>query len=82
MSDELNLATMCGLEQRVFDRQYIHVRTLLVLKVIHSKKNCFGECYTYFGCEAKTGVVRILVIFQDRLMFSYIIQNVSTRAFH
>ena len=26
----------------------------------------FGECYTCFGCEAKRGVVRILVIFQDR----------------
>jgi len=23
----------------------------------------FRECYTCFGCEAKTGVVRILIIF-------------------
>jgi len=35
-----------------------------------------------FGCETKTGVVRILVIFQDRPMFSHIIQKVSARAFH
>jgi len=28
------------------------------------------------------GVVRILVIFQDRPMFSHIIQMVSVRAFH
>jgi len=43
-----------------------------------------GEWYTCFGCECetKTGVARILVIFQDRHMFSYIIQMVSARAFH
>jgi len=27
----------------------------------------FGECYTCFGCETETGVVRMLVIFQDRV---------------
>jgi len=37
---------------------------------------------TCFGCETKNGVVRILVIFQDRPMFSHIIQKVSARAFH
>jgi len=37
---------------------------------IHSKnKNTrFGECYTCFGCKNKTGMVPILVIFQDRSM--------------
>jgi len=45
-------------------------------------KTRLGECYTCFGYETKTGVVRILVIFQDRPMFSLIIQKVSARAFH
>jgi len=35
-----------------------------------------------FGCETKTGVVGILVIFQDRPMFIHIIQKVSARASH
>jgi len=38
--------------------------------------------YTCFGYETKTGVVRILVIFQDRPMFSHIIRKASARAFH
>jgi len=42
----------------------------------------FWECFTYFGCKTKTGVARILVIFQDRPMFSHIIEKVSVRAFH
>ena len=42
----------------------------------------FGERYTCFGQENKTGVERILVIFQHRPMFSHIIQKVSARAFH
>jgi len=42
----------------------------------------FEECNTGFGCETKTGVSCILVIFQDRPMFSHIIQKVSARAFH
>jgi len=37
------------------------------------KKNRFGECYTCFGSETKTVVVRI----QDRHIFSRIIQKVS-----
>ena len=41
----------------------------------------FGGCHTCFGCETKTGVVRILLIFQGRPMFSHIIQKVSARAF-
>ena len=43
--------------------------------------SCFREFYTCFGCETKTGV-RVLVIFQDRPMFSHIIQKVSAKAFH
>jgi len=81
----------------------------------------FRECYTCFGCETKTGVIRIfffkidlcsaisfkrsrrelsidvaenmfilkdkgveriLVIFQDRPMFSNIIKKAPARAFH
>jgi len=33
-------------------------------------------------CENETGIERILIIFQDRLMFNYMIQKVSARAFH
>jgi len=42
----------------------------------------FGECYACFGYETKTGLTRILVIFQDGAMFSHIIEKVLTRAFH
>jgi len=38
-----------------------------------SKSPFYGECYTCFGCETKTVLVRILVIFQDRPMLSRII---------
>jgi len=31
---------------------------------------CFGECYTSFGYETKTGVVRILVDFQHSPMLT------------
>ena len=31
----------------------------------------FRECHTSFGCETRTGVVLILVIFDDRLMISH-----------
>jgi len=41
----------------------------------HRKKN-------FLGNETETGVVRILVIFQERVIFSYIIQEVLARAFH
>jgi len=40
-----------------------------------NNKKTFGGFYTCFGCETKTGVVRILVIFQDRPVFSHIIQK-------
>jgi len=42
----------------------------------------FGKCCTCFGCENIMGVVRILVSFQDRSMFSHIIRKVLARAFH
>jgi len=47
-----------------------------------NQNTCFREFYTCFGCETTTGVVRILVNFQDRPMFGHIIQKVSARAFH
>jgi len=39
------------------------------------------EYYASFGCETKTGVGRILVIFQDRPMFSHINGKLSLRPF-
>jgi len=54
--------------------------TVEVYKV--KTKPRFEECYTCLWCETKMGVVRILVIFQDRPMFSYITQKFSVRAFH
>jgi len=36
---------------------------------------------TCFGCETETGVVRILVIFQDRTMFSHINGKLSPTPF-
>ena len=54
-----------------------------IVHCAHSKtKPRFGECHTRFECETKMGAVRILVIFQDRSMFSHIIRKVSARAFH
>jgi len=47
----------------------------------HSKITRFGECFTCFGCETETGVIRIFVIFQDRPMFSHIIRKVLAKAF-
>jgi len=49
----------------------------------HSKNKTpfLGMLYTCFGYEMKTGLVRILVIFQDRPVFSNIIHKVSARAF-
>jgi len=41
-----------------------------------------GSSTPVFGCETKTGVALILVIFEDRPMLSHIIQKVSARAFH
>ena len=47
----------------------LFLRGLLTVKT----KSRFGERYSCFGCETKTGVVRILVVFHVRLMFSHII---------
>jgi len=44
-----------------------------------NKTSFWGTC---FGCETKTEVVCILVIFLDRPMFSHIIRKVSAKAFH
>ena len=41
----------------------------------------FREVYIRLGCETETGVVRILVIFQDRPMFSHINGELSPRPF-
>jgi len=68
-----NFITVKGLT--TYDRLslgYITVKT----------KPRLGECNTWFGCETETGVVRALVIFQDRPMFSHINRKVSARAFH
>jgi len=46
------------------------------------RNTCFRERHTCFGCETETGVFRIIVVFQDRSMFSHIIQKVSERAFY
>jgi len=40
-----------------------------------------GECYTCFGCETNTEVVRSVVIFQHRPMFSHINGKLSPRPF-
>jgi len=45
------------------------------VKVTVKTNSRFGELYTCFGRETKTRMVRILVIFQDRPMFSHIIQR-------
>jgi len=42
----------------------------------------FRECYSCFGCETMTVVVRILVIFRNRPVFSQINRKVSARASH
>jgi len=39
----------------------------------------FGECYTRFGCETKTGVLNLLVTFQDRPLLSHITFKRSRR---
>ena len=53
------------------------------IRWVHSKNRTpvLGMLYC-LGCKTKTGVVRTLVIFQDRPMFSHIIKKVSARAFH
>jgi len=64
-----------------FHQPRLHSYIALVRCTVKTKPR-FGECYTCFGCQTKTGVVRILVIFQDKPTFNHIIQNVSARAFH
>jgi len=40
-----------------------------------------NNAMAHFGCKTKTGVVRIMVIIQDRLIFSLIKGKLSTRPF-
>jgi len=41
----------------------------------------FKESYTYFGCETKTGIVRILAILQDGPMLIHINGKLLPRRF-
>jgi len=50
-------------------------------KTVKKRRTCLGDSFTCFGCATKTGIVRILVIFQDRIMFSLLIRQVTMRAF-
>jgi len=50
-----------------------------VTHYINTLKKRLGECNTCFGYETKTGVERILVIFQHRPMFSHINGKLSPR---
>jgi len=52
------------------------------IRITVKAKPHFGKCHSCFGCETKTGVVRISVTFKDMPMFSDIIQKLSARAFH
>ena len=54
---------------------------LISLSYTQSKQTRFMEFYTCVGCETKTGVVGIWVIFQGRPMFSHINGKLSTRPF-
>jgi len=60
------------------------IRSKLFMLVLRCNKTpVLGNVVpTCFECETKTGVARILVIFQDRPVFSHIIHKVSVRAFH
>jgi len=40
------------------------------------KTTRFRDCHTFFGCETKKGVLRILVSFQGRPMISHIIRSI------
>jgi len=47
-----------------------------------AKSRFWEKVYLVWVCETKTGVVRALVIFQDRPMFSHTILKASARAFN
>jgi len=55
----------------------IEKKNFLTVKTC-TKKSC-RRMYTCFGCETKTGIVRILVIFQHRRVFSHINVKLSPR---
>jgi len=48
---------------------------------LKQQKIRFTESIACFGCETETGVVRILVIFQDGLIISHINGKLSPRPF-
>jgi len=45
-------------------------------------KVLFQVDHAFLGCKTKTGVLRILIVFQDRSLFSNMILKISARAFH
>jgi len=49
--------------------------------MVHTKHLVYRMLYL-FKYETKTGVVRIMVIFQDRQVLGHIIKKVPARAFH
>jgi len=78
-SRKVNVPLVRGSSSRsIFDIEFVALRGL------HSENDSpvLGISYLCFGFENKPGLVRILIMFQDRPMFSHIIQKVSARAFH
>jgi len=61
--------------------KFSHVASALTLCTVKTNLR-LGEYYPCLEFETKTKVVSIWVVFQDRHMFSHIIQKVSARAFH
>jgi len=68
LNDRLHLGHYKRLRELTTLAQFLPVRRLSV--------------YFFNKCKTKTGIVRVLVIFQDKPKFSHIIQKVSARAFH
>jgi len=74
----LVLATGIGMQQRRQVMKYTVRLGRLQSPSNLTKTPVFGNAICY-GCETKTGVVRILVIFQDRPMLSHINGKPSPR---
>jgi len=55
---------------------------MLAIYFIGSRLELSIDMAEQYGLLKNKGVMRILVIFQDRRMFSHIIQKVSARPFH
>ena len=58
----------------------VGIRSAISFK--RSRRELFIDVAEHMSISESKGVVRILDIFQDRPMFSHIIQKVSARAFH